>query len=81
MPTHCWLCHISIADDMLGINTTLSRADNFDKSVYRVHNSKFQLIQIIVTQVRGLAQIDNGLAASHAMKWKNHFYVKFSSVS
>ena len=32
---------------MLGIDMTLRMADNFNKSIYRMHNSKFQLIQII----------------------------------
>ena len=37
-----------IVDNMIGIDTIVRRVENFDKSIYRVHNSKFQLIQIIV---------------------------------
>ena len=33
---------------MIGIDMIVRRVENFDKSIYRVHNSKFQLIQIIV---------------------------------
>ena len=38
----------TIVDNMIGIDMIVRRVKNFDKSIYRVHNSKFQLIQIIV---------------------------------
>ena len=65
---------------MMGIDTIVRRVENFDKSIYRVHNSKFQLIQIIVhrSQAYSMIIVWSCINKSALIQLENHDVIKVS---